>query len=125
VVVTSRVLDDYNGAKAHDRHLHRHPKGPQWFVVEPFVRRRVPRFRAALLSPASTVGQPYSDVNIATDRDSVLDYTSTRISGSQVRITSVPASEPNHMTSTFIVTPGPRFTSAIFCAGLSARSRSW
>jgi outer membrane protein insertion porin family len=57
----------------------------------------------------STAGQPYSDLNIATDRDSILDYYyNDGYPEAKFEFTVRPASEPNHVNLKFVVTPGRR-----------------
>jgi outer membrane protein assembly factor BamA len=57
----------------------------------------------------STEGQPYSDLNVATDRDDVLDYYfNNGYPAAKFDFTSVPSVEPNHVDLTFTVTPGER-----------------
>ena len=67
-------------------------------------------FRAALpLLLHSTAGQPYSELNIASDRDGILDYYfNSGYPQAKFDFRSVPAAEANQMNLTFIVTPGPR-----------------
>ena len=50
-------------------------EGPQWFVSKLIIRGRLRTISPALLLlSALHRGQPYSDLDIATDRDNVLDY---------------------------------------------------
>ncbi|HTC34305.1 MAG TPA: POTRA domain-containing protein [Bryobacteraceae bacterium] len=121
VVVTSRVLDDYNGAAAHIAIFIDIAEGPQWFVSKLSFEGVSDDFRAAmLLFLHSTVGQPYSDFNIATDRDNILDYYfNSGYPAAKFEFTSMPAAEPNHVNLTFIVTPGPRvYVRDVLVAGL-------
>ena len=78
-------------------------------------------FRAALLLILhSTAGQPYSDLNIANDRDSILDYYfNSGYPQAKFEFTSMPAAEANQVNLTFIVTPGPRvYVRDVLVAGL-------
>ncbi len=121
VVVTSRVLDDYNGEKAHIAIFIEIAEGPQWFVSKLSFEGVSDDFRAALLlSLHSTVGQPYSDFNIATDRDSVLDYYfNSGYPAAKFEFTIRPAQEPDHVNLNFIVTPGARvYVRDVLVAGL-------
>jgi outer membrane protein assembly complex protein YaeT len=121
VVVTSRVLDDYNGQTAHIAIFIDITEGPQWFVSKLSFEGVSDDFRAALLLILhSTVGQPYSDLNIANDRDSILDYYfNSGYPQAKFEFTSTPAAEANQMDLTFIVTPGPRvFVRDVLVAGL-------
>ena len=86
-------------------------------------RRRLPmvRFQARLggVSSAdrpalmlllhSTEGQPYGDLNIAVDRDNVLDYFfNNGYPAAKFDFTSVPSPQTHRVDLTFIVTPGER-----------------
>jgi outer membrane protein insertion porin family len=121
VMVTSRVLDDYNGQTAHIAIFIEITEGPQWFVSKLAFEGVSDDFRAALLLLLhSTSGQPYSDLNIANDRDSILDYYfNSGYPEAKFDFTSTPAAEANQMDLTFIVTPGPRvYVRDILVAGL-------
>jgi len=121
VAVTSRVLDDYNGQTAHIAIFIDITEGPQWFVSKLSFEGVSDDFRAALLLLLhSTAGQPYSDLNIANDRDSILDYYfNSGYPQAKFEFTSTPAAEPNQMDLTFIVTPGPRvYVRNVLVAGL-------
>jgi outer membrane protein insertion porin family len=121
VMVTSRVLDDYNGETAHIAIFIEINEGPQWFVSKLSFEGVSDDFRAALLLFLhSTAGQPYSDFNIATDRDSILDYYfNSGYPAAKFEFTSMPAAEANHVNLAFIVTPGPRvYVRDILVAGL-------
>ncbi len=121
VMVTSRVLDDYNGETAHIAIFIDITEGPQWFVSKLSFQGISDDFRAALLLILhSTAGQPYSDLNIANDRDSILDYFfNSGYPQAKFEFTSTPAAEANQMNLTFIVTPGPRvFVRDVLVAGL-------
>ncbi len=121
VMVTSRVLDDYNGQAAHIAIFIDIAEGPQWFVSKLTFEGVSSNFRAPLrLLLHSTEGQPYSDFNIATDRDNILDYYfNSGYPAAKFEFTSMPAAEPNHVDLTFIVTPGPRvYVRDVLVAGL-------
>ena len=111
VEVTSRVLDDYNGDNGSHRHLHRNRRRAAVVRFQARPSKAFPTIFAAalMLFLHSTDGQPYSDLNIATDRDNVLDYYfNNGYPAAKFDFTSVPAAEANHVDLTFIVTPGER-----------------
>jgi outer membrane protein insertion porin family len=110
VKVTPRVLDDYNGVKAHIATFIDIAEGPQWFVSKLTLQGISENSRPALMQVLhSTQGQPYSDLNIATDRDNVLDYYfNNGYPAARFDFTIVPASQPDHVDLAFIVTPGQR-----------------
>ncbi len=110
VELTSRVLDDYNGAKAHIAIFIDIAEGPQWFVSKLTLQGVSADARPPLmLLLHSTEGQPYSDLNIATDRDNVLDYYfNNGYPAAKFDFTSVPSAQANRVDLTFILTPGER-----------------
>jgi len=110
VEVASRVLDDYNGVKAHLATFIEIAEGPQWFVSKLGLEGISEDFRPALMRLLhSTEGQPYSDLAIATDRDNVLDYYfNNGYPAAKFDFTSVSAPQANHVNLTFLVTPGER-----------------
>lgn len=121
VMVTSRVVDDYQGVVAQLAIFIDINEGPQWFVSKLSFEGVSDNFRAALLLLLhSTSGQPYSDFNIATDRDNVLDYYfNNGYPEARFDFTAMPAGEANHVNLTFIVTPGPRvFVRDVLVSGL-------
>lgn len=110
VMVTSRILDDYNGVPAHIALFIEIAEGPQWFVSKLTLQGVSDDTRPALtLLLHSTQGQPYSDLNIAADRDNVLDYYfNSGYPGARFDFTTTPSSQPNRVDLAFIVTPGER-----------------
>ncbi len=95
VMVTSRTLDDYNGVKAHIALFIDIAEGPQWFVSRLTFEGVSDDVRPALMRLLhSTQGQPYSDLNVATDRDNVLDYYfNNGYPAAKFDFTSVPSSQ--------------------------------
>ncbi|HEX5227340.1 MAG TPA: outer membrane protein assembly factor BamA [Bryobacteraceae bacterium] len=110
VEVSSRVLDDYNGNKAHIAIFIDIAEGPQWFVSKLTLEGVSEEIRPALMRLLhSTQGQPYSDLNIATDRDNVLDYYFNHgYPAAKFDFTAVPAGAAQRIDLKFIVTPGER-----------------
>lgn len=122
VKVTSRLIDNYKGVPANVAIFIDIREGPQWFVSQLTLEGISDTFRPALmLLLHSTQGQPYSDLNIATDRDNVLDYYFNRgYPSAKFDFTAVPASEPDRVNLTFIVTPGARvFVRNVLVYGLN------
>lgn len=121
VEVSSRVVDDYRAVKAHVAIFIDIAEGPQWFVSKLALQGVSPEIRPALmLLLHSTQGQPYSDLNIATDRDNVLDYYFNHgYPSARFDFTIVPAGQPDRVNLTFIVTPGDRvFVRGVVVDGL-------
>ena len=75
VEVSSREIDDYQGKAAHIAIFIDIKEGPQWFVSALDLAGISEDDRDALLLILhSTAGQPYSDLDVALDRDAILDY---------------------------------------------------
>jgi outer membrane protein insertion porin family len=110
VEVTSRLLDDYNGAASHVAIFIDIAEGSQWFVSKLALEGVSSADRSALLLLLhSTVGQPYGDLNVATDRDNVLDYFfNNGYPAAKFDFTSIPSPQAHRVDLTFIVTPGER-----------------
>jgi outer membrane protein assembly complex protein YaeT len=110
VEVTSREVDDYDGKQGQIAIFIEIEEGPQWFVSKLDLEGVGDDDRAALLMLLhSTAGQPYSDANIATDRDSTLDYYFNRgYPEAKFEFIATPAAEPTRMDLKFVVTPGRR-----------------
>jgi len=125
VEVTSREIDDYDGKKGQIALSIQVKEGPQWFVSRLELLGVTEGDRAALLLVLhSTAGQPYSDLNIATDRDSVLEYFyNNGYPAATFEFNAQPAEEPNHVSLKFEVTAGRReFVRGVLVSGL-ARTR--
>jgi outer membrane protein assembly complex protein YaeT len=94
-------------------------EGKQW-IVDDFALRGVTAFKLSdLPEPASAVGQPFSEVNLASDRDTFLTYYYTRgfpkaaFSASWQQIT------PGHVRVAYTITEGEReFVRDILISGL-------
>jgi outer membrane protein insertion porin family len=110
VEVSSRVLDDYNHVKAHIAIFIEIAEGPQWFVDKLNLEGVADDVRPALIAILhSTAGQPYSDLNIAVDRDNVLDYYFNHgYPAARFDFTILPSDRPDGVDLTFTVTPGDR-----------------
>ncbi len=110
VEVTSEQKDDYRGQKNDIGVLIHVHEGPQWFVtslqIEGISETDQHYLRGIL---HSTEGQPYSDVAIATDRDSILDYYYNQgYPNAKFDFLAVTATDPNHVELTFRIDPGAR-----------------
>lgn len=75
VEVSSSIADDFGGKKSNLSVALRIEEGPQWFVnrleIEGGSSSDTEYLRSQL---QSTEGQPFSEVNVAGDRDSILTY---------------------------------------------------
>ena len=121
VQVTSRQTDNYEGKQGQIAIFIEIQEGPQWFVSKLDLEGMADDDRAAvLLILHSTAGQPYSDVNIASDRDSVLDYYfNNGYPEAKFDFSATPAAEPNRMDLKFVITPGRRvYVRGVLVTGL-------
>ena len=110
VQVTSRQIDDYQGKIDQIAVFIDISEGPQWYVSSLRVTGVPPddeKYLRTILH--STEGQPYSDVNIANDRDNILQYYyDNGYPEAKFDFTSTPASDPHRQDLEFLVTPGRR-----------------
>ncbi len=119
--VTSKEIDNYRGKPASLGILIEIKEGPQWFVSKLDIEGASSEDLAALnLILHSTAGQPYSDLDIALDRESILDFYFNRgFPHAAFEFTSTPSGEPQHEDLKFAVTPGQReFVRNIVVSGL-------
>ncbi len=110
VEVSSREVDDYEGKVGQIAIFIEVTEGPQWFVdkldLEGVPAEDRTRLRSIL---HSTEGQPYSDFNVASDRDAILDYYfNNGYPAAKFEFAATPAAQPNRVDLKFIVTPGER-----------------
>ena len=110
VEVNSTEIDDYEGKKGNLVISIEVKENAQWFVSKLDLAGVSAEDRTYLLSILhSTEGQAYSDLNVATDRDSILDYYyNNGYPKAEFEFTATPAAEPQHMALKFTVTPGER-----------------
>ncbi|MDQ2946639.1 MAG: BamA/TamA family outer membrane protein, partial [Acidobacteriota bacterium] len=121
--VTGREVDDYGGKKFDIAVFLDVKEGPQWFVsslkFEGIGKQDEDYLRSIL---HSTEGQPYSDLNLATDRDNALDfYYNNGYPKAKFEFVSTPAAEPNRMDLVFRIDRGERvFVRDVLISGLNA-----
>lgn len=110
VDVTSREVDDYQGKAGDIAIFIQIKEGPQWFVSSLDMTGVPEADRGPLRALLhSTAGQAYSDLNVATDRDAILDYYyNLGYPAAKFEFTATPAAQPNHVDLKFLVTPGER-----------------
>ena len=110
VEVTSKEVDDYKGQVGHIAISIEVKEGPQWFVSKLDLEGVPEGDRAHLRSVLhSTEGQPYSDYNVGSDRDTILDYYfDNGYPAAKFEFKPTPAEEANRVDLKFMVTPGER-----------------
>jgi outer membrane protein insertion porin family len=110
VDVTSQEVDDYQGQLGHVAISIEVKEGPQWFVSKLEMEGIPESDRAHLLSILhSTEGQPYSDYNVGSDRDSILDYYfDIGYPAAKFEFSRTDAEQPNNVDLKFTITLGDR-----------------
>jgi outer membrane protein assembly complex protein YaeT len=123
VQVTTKVEDDYEGKENQYAISFTIHEGPQWFVsrldIEGVDATTAEDLRSML---QSLEGQPYSELNVATDQDTILSYF---FNGGypQARFEpfATPAAAPNQMDLKYVITPGERqYVRDVLISGLNA-----
>ncbi len=126
VKVTSNAEDDYRGVKDHLAVFIRIQEGPQWYVsalsIEGSAENDLPALRSRL---ASLAGQPFSEANVAGDRESFLDYYYNRgFLNATFDYYVSPAEQPNHVNIRYVLNPGPRkYVGDVLVSGLETTRR--
>ncbi len=121
VEVTSREIDDYGGKKFDIAVFLDVQEGPQWFVsslrIDGIAKKEEDYLRSIL---HSTEGQPYSELNVANDRDNALDFFyNNGFPKAKFEFVATPAAQPNRMDLVFRIDPGERvFVRDILISGL-------
>ncbi|HEY6391403.1 MAG TPA: POTRA domain-containing protein, partial [Bryobacteraceae bacterium] len=110
VEVTSKEVDDFDGKSGQIAIFIQVKEGPQWFVSKLALEGAPSEDRGYLLSILhSTEGQAYSDLSIANDRDSVLEYYfNNGYPAAKFEFTAEPAEQRNLVNLKFMVDLGRR-----------------
>jgi outer membrane protein assembly complex protein YaeT len=110
IEVTSREIDDYGGKEGQIGVVVDIKEGPQWFVSQLDIEGVPAADRDYLASILhSTQGQPYSEFNVATDRDNILDfYYNNGYPTAKFDFVATPDPAAQRVALRFNVTPGPR-----------------
>ncbi|MFL6352445.1 MAG: POTRA domain-containing protein [Bryobacteraceae bacterium] len=125
--VTSTVETNYKG-KPNDIAVAFHiDPGKQWLVsklsFEGAVRLDLTPIRNQL---ASVEGQPYAEINVASDRNRILEhYYSNGFPGAGFSVTVTPGPDPARVNLTYTITEGPReFVRQVILSGLDRTNPS-
>ncbi|HTM51885.1 MAG TPA: POTRA domain-containing protein [Bryobacteraceae bacterium] len=121
VKVSSSVQDDYRGQTGQIAVEIRVEEGPQWLISQLDVAgiEQLPREEViSLLS--SSPGQPFSELNVAIDRDSILTkYFSEGFPNAAFEWSSIPPAAPNRVDLRFVIREGERrFVRQVLTSGL-------
>ena len=123
VRVSSKVVDDYQGKVGDIAVFVLIEEGPQWYVYKLEVAGIHQLDTTAILPTlSSSEGQPYSDFNVAADRDAILaNYYTNGFTNAGFEWSSTPGPQPNQVNLRFVITEGRRqFVRDVLVGGLEA-----
>ncbi len=121
VQVTYRIQDDFRGADNHLGVTISIQEGLQWFVsglnIEGAASQDLPVLESML---ASSKSQPYSDVNVGSDRENLLNYYYSRgYLSATFDYYVTPADEPAHVNLRYVLKPGAqKYVRGVLISGL-------
>lgn len=127
VQVTYKVEDRYHGIEGHLAASISVVEGPQWSVSKLALDGVAETDLAAIRSQlASASGQPFSEENVADDRDMILNYYYGRgYTNAAFEYFVDPASDPDEVNVRYVVEPGPRrYVRGVLVNGLEMTRRS-
>jgi outer membrane protein insertion porin family len=123
--VTSEVMRDVKGQPGNIGVIVQINEGSQWLVDELTMHGATEFKPADLPSLASSVGQPFSEVNIANDRDTLLTFYYTRGFPKAAFKASWRTLEPGHVSVVYDITEGDReYVREVLTSGLKATRQS-
>jgi outer membrane protein insertion porin family len=110
VVVTPRVQDNYGGKWANMAVSFAIHEGPQWLVENLEVDGPSQKNRPAIQNLIQSLsGQPFSEANVAIDRDNILDhYYNEGHAGATFTWSFTPAGEPHRVNLKYVIEEGPQ-----------------
>jgi outer membrane protein assembly complex protein YaeT len=123
VEVTNRVEDDYKGKDNQVAVTLTVKEGPQWFVADLRIEGLDATTAEDLRSMVhSSEGQPFSDLNVATDQDTILNYFfNNGYPDATFEATVTPAAQPQHMSLVYKINPGARqFVRDVLISGFNS-----
>jgi len=123
VKVAARLEENYRGKRGQTALLFQIEEGPQWLVSRVDFQGISPQHEAAIRGILqSAPGQPFSEANIAADRDNILAYYYDRgYSEAQFEYAYRPSPEPSRMELQYTVREGPsRVVREVLLGGLDA-----
>ncbi len=110
VKVTSRVQDDFRGGSNHLGAFIEIVEGPQWIVADLQVEGVAEADRKALESMViSSKNQVFSDANISSDRENLLEYYYSRgYLNASFDYYVTPSAEPQHVNLRYVLKAGSK-----------------
>jgi outer membrane protein insertion porin family len=127
VAVTHKIADGYKGKPGNLAVFISIQEGPQYFIHSLEVEGAAKLDKAQLLSQLSSVeGQPFSEYNVAVDRDNILQQYSTRgFPNATFEWSSKLASQAHQTDLTYVIHEGQQeFVREILISGLQNTRRS-
>jgi outer membrane protein insertion porin family len=122
VKVTSKVVDDYNGTVGDIAVFMVIQEGPQWFVAKLEVTGIQQLDASGILHTMnSSEGQPFSEFNVAADRDTILAYYfANGFPNVGFEWNSTPGAGPHEVDLHFVIAEGRRqFVRDVLLEGLN------
>lgn len=127
VAVTHKIVDGYQGKPDQLAVYIEIHEGPQYFIHSLDMQGLAKQDKAQLQSQlASVEGQPYSEYNVAVDRDTILQqYSKEGFPNAAFEWSSKPAPEANQIDLTYVIHEGQQeFVRAVLISGLKNTRRS-
>ncbi|HUE21139.1 MAG TPA: POTRA domain-containing protein [Bryobacteraceae bacterium] len=127
VAVTHKIEDGYKGKPDNLAVFISIQEGPQYFIHSLDVQGAAKLDKAQLLAQLSSVeGQPFSEYNVAVDRDAILQQYSTRgFPNATFEWSSKPAADAHQTDLTYVIHEGQQqFVREILISGLQNTRRS-
>jgi len=125
--VTHRIEDNYRGKTGDIAVFLAIDEGPQYFVNSLTVEGITKLDRQVVLAGlSSTQGQPFSEFNVAVDRDTILaQYFRNGFPNARFEWSSQPAPEPHRFDLRFVITEGEQqFVRDVLVSGLEVTRQS-
>jgi outer membrane protein insertion porin family len=125
VQVAAQTIDDFGGVPRDLAVNVTIKEGPQWFTGKLEVAGISDEYRDVVVGGLRTIeGQPYSEVNVANDQDTILNFYYNRgYPGATLQSQVTPSAKPHEMDVKFAVNPGERqFVRDVLISGLQYTS---
>ena len=127
VDVSAKIADEYKGVHGHLSVILQVKEGPQWFVnqltIDGAPESDLPYLRSVL---QSTEGEPFSEANVAADRDSILTYYyNNGYPDAAFDWSQAPGPSEYRVNLTYTITPGKReYVRSVIVRGLKTTRQS-
>jgi outer membrane protein insertion porin family len=121
--ITHQIVSPYRGKQGDMAVILQVDEGPQYFVDRLFIDGLSPSDQAAITPKLSSIaGQPFSEFNVAIDRDIILaEYFRRGFPNATFEWSSEAASRPDRVDLRYVVNQGrPEFVRDVLVSGLQA-----